>query len=104
MTNEEIIGMVQAKFPGIYPDDKVGILLGSLNKMSPLIKFGLEEYLKNGSNLDINLLGYSINELTTKHGMNPFAAYLTLDWIVRDPEKATASLKKGHDFVKPSNI
>ena len=54
MTNEEIIGMVQAKFPGIYPDDKVGILLGSLNKMSPLIKFGLEEYLKNGSIIPIS--------------------------------------------------
>lgn len=31
--------------------------------------------------------------------MNEVAGFLTLDWLLREPEKAIASLKKGHDTI-----
>ncbi len=32
--------------------------------------------------------------------MKPPAALLTLDWLLREPDKAVASLRKGHDWVR----
>ncbi len=34
------------------------------------------------------------------HKMNPIAAFLTLDWLIREPEQAIESLKHGYDFIK----
>ncbi|OGZ60922.1 MAG: hypothetical protein A2919_00135 [Candidatus Spechtbacteria bacterium RIFCSPLOWO2_01_FULL_43_12] len=103
MSNEEIVNLIQAKYPQLYPNEKIDILTSSLEKMSPVVKKALESFLSSGNNLELNLLGYSVEKLTKEHGMNEIAAYLTLDWIVREPEKAIESLKKGHDFVRFSN-
>lgn len=94
---------IQSKFHDIYPENKVNLLVPSLEKMSPAIKKALESFLLTGNNLELNLLGYSVEKLTREHGMNEIAAYLTLDWIVREPDKAIESLRKGHDFVRSSN-
>jgi hypothetical protein len=39
--------------------------------------------------------GYSIDSLRSGYGMNFFAALVTLDWIVKDPEAALPALKQG---------
>ena len=104
MTNEEFIKNIQSRFPDIYPENKFDLLVSSLEKISPIIRKSLEEFLQSGNHLEINLLGYSIEKLTKEHGMNEIAGYLTLDWIVREPDKAVESLKKGHDYVDTSRM
>ena len=48
---------------------------------------------------DLSVQGYSVGRLIKEHDMNVVAALLTLDWLQREPEKALASLRKGHDAV-----
>ena len=43
------------------------------------------------------IAGYTASRLMVEHGMNPIAAILTMDWLARDPQTATASLARGHD-------
>lgn len=103
MSNEEIIKLIQSKYPKLYPNDKVYILTSVLEKMSPLVKKALETFLQTNEHKEINLFGYSVQNLIAQQGMNEIAAYLTLDWIIREPDKAIESLKKGHDFAGFSN-
>ena len=39
--------------------------------------------------------GYSYKTLVENYGMKPIGAFLTLDWLIREPQKALTSLKKG---------
>lgn len=103
MTNEEIVSYIKNKYPQIYPDEKIDILTSSLEKMSQVVKEALTIFLQTGNHENLNLLGYSVQKLITEHAMNEIAAYLTLDWIVKEPNKALASLKKGHDFGSSNN-
>jgi hypothetical protein len=49
---------------------------------------------------DIEVEGHHLQRLADEHGMNPIAAFLTLDWLIKEPEAALASLARGHDRVK----
>jgi hypothetical protein len=43
--------------------------------------------------------GYSIERLMKEFGMNPIAAFLALDWLIRDPDTARALIKRGFDRI-----
>ena len=43
--------------------------------------------------------GYTLSRLMNEHGMKPVAAFLTLDWLAREPGAARASLARGHDRI-----
>jgi len=32
--------------------------------------------------------------------MNPIAGFLTLDWLMKEPEKAKLTLEQGYDTIK----
>jgi len=49
---------------------------------------------------DVQIEGYSVNDLVTRHNMKPIAAFLTLDWLLRAPAEAAASLARGHDRLE----
>ena len=44
---------------------------------------------------DITVEGYSFADLTGHYGMKPIGALITLDWLLRDPQSATAALRRG---------
>lgn len=48
---------------------------------------------------ELCVAGYTVARLIREHSMEPVAALLTLDWLSREPERAAASLRKGHDRV-----
>ncbi len=39
--------------------------------------------------------GYSIDTLCSDYGMNFIAAFLTVDWIIKEPEAAVLALQDG---------
>lgn len=100
MTNDEIKKIIQSKYPDKYPDNKIGVLDASLDKMTPAVRMSLENFLQSGQRQDISVLGYSLDKLMNEHGMNEVATYLTIDWIIREPTQAFQSLRRGHDFIK----
>ena len=47
----------------------------------------------------LEIAGYTLTRLIHGHAMSPIAAFLTLDWLDREPENAKASLGRGHDQI-----
>ena len=72
-----------------------GRLLGS----GPEVRRAFQSLRMTGAPPTLCIAGYTVERLAREHGMYPVAALLTLDWLMQEPEKATASLRKGHDHV-----
>ena len=78
-----------------YPAHMVDVTIGKLNKLQPIVLDNFEAWLNEGKIPDIEIEGYSYRILVNDYGMKPVGAFLTLDWLCRDPQKASLSLKKG---------
>ena len=59
--------------------------------LTPLV----EKWLNNGETIDFESHGYSITGLMKSRGMTYPAALLTIDWLIKEPETALRSLKRG---------
>ena len=63
--------------------------------MAPLDTY-FEQWAKDESSIqDYVSNGYSIKQLMEERGMTYPAALLTMDWIIKEPENAIRSLKRG---------
>jgi hypothetical protein len=82
-----------------YPPKGAEIILDKISKSAPEVQKAILDFIETGGVTAMEVEGYSLTQLRDEHGMKVIAAYLTLDWLIREPEKAKASLKKGHDFV-----
>lgn len=49
----------------------------------------------------VEVEGYTFGSLTESYKMTTIAVFLTLDWLIREPEPARKSLSKGNDFIYP---
>lgn len=66
----------------------------------PRVRRAFYHWWKTGEFIDFDAHGYNVQRLADEHGMNPIAAYLALDWLLKDPEAALVPLRRGHDWVK----
>ena len=78
-----------------YSAHLVESTIAKLNKLQPIIAESFDLWLNQGKLPDIDVEGYSYHILVNDYGMKPVGAFLTLDWLCRDPQKALLSLKKG---------
>lgn len=83
-----------------YPQAGADLVAGKLVAMQGDVWDAFVAWWESGKNPEIEIEGYSFDRLVRDYSMKPIAALLTLDWLQREPEKAVASLRKGHDFVK----
>lgn len=71
-------------------------LEAKLKIISAELKPILDAWLDSGEEKnDIVFHGYSVNSLMKKNGMKFTGALLTLDWLIREPEKAAAVIEQG---------
>jgi hypothetical protein len=82
-----------------YPLQGAQMVAEKLLACGPEIKAAFLYWWNEGSLDDLVVEGYTVQRLMEEHGMNPIAAFLTLDWLMREPEKAKVSLARGHDRV-----
>ncbi len=82
-----------------YPQAGAQLVADKLENCSPEIQAAFWEWWNTGSLSEIQIEGYTIQRLMAEHHMKPIAAFLTLDWLQREPQKALVSLTKGHDQV-----
>ena len=78
-----------------YPTHLVEGTIAKLNKLQPVVADSFNSWLFHGKLPIIEIEGYTYSILVNDYGMKPVGAFLTLDWICRDPQKAILSLKKG---------
>lgn len=78
-----------------YPVHMVEGTIAKLKKLQPVVADSFDSWLKQGKLPNIEIEGYTYSILANDYGMKPVGAFLTLDWLCRDPQKAILSLQKG---------
>jgi predicted nucleic acid-binding protein len=76
--------------------DRLVALTGSLAEQ-------FAQWWWHGTSPNRSIEGYTFDSLIEGSGMNPIAAFLTLDWLERDPQRASASLHRGRDRIATSS-
>lgn len=78
-----------------YPDYMVENTIAKIERFNSQIADAFNQWIKDQKEPSLSIEGYTFSTLVNQFGMKPVAAFLALDWLIRDPQKATASLKKG---------
>lgn len=82
-----------------YPRKGAEILFEQYIQADSTIQKALEDYKESKKIPEIKVEGYSVQILQEEQHMNIIASLFTLDYLIKDPQKAIRSLKKGHDSV-----
>lgn len=85
-----------------YPTKGAQLVATKLEALTIEVRPYFERWWAGGPIPNLQIERYTVRRLMEEHGMNPIAGFLTLDWLVREPEMALASLKKGHDKINVS--
>jgi len=78
-----------------YPEYMIEQTANKLENLVPEIKDVFEQWHFDGAIPSITLEGYTYQDLVNLYGMKPVGAFITLDWLKREPEKAARALEKG---------
>lgn len=78
-----------------YPTFMLDKTADKIENLSPLLAEAFDNWAKHGIEASFTIKGYSYSSLIEKFGMKPIGAFITLDWIMKNPEKAIESLKHG---------
>ena len=78
-----------------YPDFMIEQTLNKIEKFNPIIMNEFEVWVETQKSSKLAVEGYDFSCLINQYGMKPVGAFITLDWLTRDPETAVNALKKG---------
>jgi hypothetical protein len=97
MQKDAVIARLMNEFG--YPQQGAALVWNRIENLSPQILPAFTVWWDESTIPSIEVNGMTFKKLLAEHAMNPVAVFLTLDWLAREPEKALASLKKGHDKI-----
>ena len=92
MERKQIIEILKEE---AYPEYMIEQTANKLENLVPEIKDVFEQWHLDGAIPSITLEGYTFQTLVNQFGMKPVGAFITLDWLKREPEKAARALEKG---------
>lgn len=78
-----------------YPDFLIQPTAEKLMNMSEFIKTAFENWYINRIVPDLTVEGYSMSILLKDYNMQVVGAFLTLDWLLKEPLAAKHALKMG---------
>jgi hypothetical protein len=82
-----------------YPERRIEGVAQMLSRLQPQLQWRFVRWFETGEIPTLEVEGYNADLLIGDHGMNMVAVFLSLDWLLRDPKTAKASLDRGHDEV-----
>ena len=83
-----------------YPEAGARLVAERLARADPRVWKAFRIWWDTGMLPELSIAGQTVQTLMTAHGMNPIAALLKLDWLVREPGQALMSLAREHDRVR----
>ena len=78
-----------------YPDFMIENTMEKIGNFAPDIANAFAEWLDKGIEPDFEVEGFSYAMLMQTYEMKPVGAFITLDWLYRDPDRAKKALKRG---------
>lgn len=96
---EEIIPRLVTEFG--YTEKSAESVARDLLACTPIVRAAFGKWWR-GEGLDTSLevKGYTLKRLIKEYGFLPLAAFLDIDWLIREPEKASRALSEGYDIVE----
>lgn len=98
MDIDRIKAAIRERFPE-YTDSMFEAISSDLEELTPVVRFSLEKFLNEGVLSDIEIMGYSLKAFVEEWELNEVAAHLNINFLIREPEKALESLRKGYDRI-----
>ena len=83
-----------------YPPFMLESTADKIEQLTPALAKAFEDWANDGIMPEIEINGYSCQKLTEDYNMRPIAVFLALDWLIREPEKAAAALRRGIRNIK----
>lgn len=79
------------------PEERAIVIEKRLNEIQEELKPMLTQWLENGT-IDETIIieGYSVADFMKDYEMEFTGAILTLDWLIREPQKAKAAIAEGY--------
>lgn len=78
-----------------YTDKQANAVIDDLMAMDESLKESFSLWIESEKETDYTIKGITLSELKKKFGMTYPAALLTMDWIIKEPEKAIESINRG---------
>ena len=78
-----------------YPSHMIEKTIEKIEHFQPKIRQSFNNWVADGIEPNIEIQGYSFSQLRRDYGMKAIGAFITLDWLIRDPGSATKSLIRG---------
>lgn len=78
-----------------YPTFMLETTINKINNFDPRISAIFKDWFQNGVIPQLDICGYTYTKLTSQYNMKPVGAFITLDWLLREPDKASYALQKG---------
>ncbi len=94
----EIIQRLVAEFG--YTDKNAEKVAQNLLACTPVIQEAFEKWWRGGELDPLEVKGYTLKRLIQEYNFGPIAAFLDMDWLIREPEKASQALSEGYDTIK----
>jgi hypothetical protein len=98
MNKKELLDILVNEYS--YTKQSARVVLDKIKIMDQEIREAFEKYIIHKEKPEISVSNYSYEQLIQSYDMNPIAAFLTLDWLKREPKAAERLLKKGFDSYK----
>lgn len=98
MNLEQLLKKLQEDFD--YPEAGARLVAQKIVNFQPEVRTAFDHFIERGEKPTITIQDYDFDRLTEAYQMKPIAAFLTLDWLAREPDEAVKKLAKGFDTVK----
>ena len=96
-SKDELVELLSMKFG--YSFEKAPETAERLLSANKKIQDAFIDYLKDKTVSPLTIEGYDMKFFMQKYKMSAVAALLSLDWIIREPERAKKIIKRGYDRV-----
>ena len=96
---DEIIPRLVAEFG--YTEKNAERVSQNLQECTLAVQESFEKWWR-GEGLDphLKVKGYTLKRLIEEYGFGPIAAFLDMDWLIREPEEAAKALSRGYDSIE----
>jgi hypothetical protein len=96
---DEMIARLVSEFG--YTEKNVARVALDLQACTPVVQEAFEKWWC-GEGLDphLEVKGYTLKRLIEEYGLGPVAAFLDIDWLIQEPERALKALSRGYDIIE----
>lgn len=78
-----------------YTEKQALAIIPELLQLDDSLQQGFQCWLANEEEIDYTVEGFKLSELKSKFDMTYPAALLTIDWLIKEPERAVKSITRG---------